>query len=115
MGGTDWSFSVEGMPADFQLHGGGHGIFGKGSALAGMDELAEDDASWRDRYYVAEVTLASHGRIERRILCDNERIMYDGTVLAVAPARDLEDARAQLAVAPGKGLPAAVRIDRWGR
>jgi len=115
MGGMVWWFSVEGMPADYRLRGGGHGIFGTGSTLPGIETEAAADLSWRDRYYVAEVTLPTRGRLEHHAPCDPDHSLYDGTVLAVAPARDLDDARAQLAAAPGRGLPAAVRIDHLGR
>jgi hypothetical protein len=115
MGGTDWSFSVEGMPPDFHLHGGGHGIFGQGTTLPTIDKELGDDRTWRDRYYVADVLIASHGRFARRILCPRKELMFDGSVIAVTPARDLADARALLAATPREGLRGAVRIDTLGQ
>ena len=115
MGGTDWSFTVEGMPKDYRLHGGGHGIFGHGTTLPGGDRVLDDAGGWRDDYYVAEVSISSHGRFAQHALCTDKQLLYDGTVLAVAPARDLADARAMLAAAPRDGLPTAHRIDRFDR
>jgi hypothetical protein len=115
MGGTDWSFTVEGMPPDFQLHGGGHGIFGQGTTLPTIDKELGDDSTWRDRYYVADVSVPSHGRFSRRVLCSNKELTFDGSVVAVTSARDLADARAQLAAVPREGLRGAVRIDTFDR
>ncbi|MEP6860048.1 MAG: hypothetical protein ABJE66_05475 [Deltaproteobacteria bacterium] len=115
MGGTDWSFAVAGMPPDYRLHGGGHGIFGRGTRLPGVAEEIADDASWRDRYYVADVLVPSHGRFTRRVLCSNKELTFDGSVVAVTSARDLADARAQLAAVPREGLRGAVRIDTFDR
>jgi hypothetical protein len=115
MGGTNWSFTVEGMPPAFRLHGGGHGIFGRGTTLPQFAEELADDASWRDRYYVADVLVPSHGRFAQRVLCTHEELRYDGSVIAVTPARDLADARAQLAATPSEGLRGAVRIDTFGQ
>lgn len=115
MGGTDWSFTVEGMPPDFQLHGGGHGIFGQGTTLPTIDKELGDDRTWRDRYYVADVLVPSHGRFARRVLCSNKELTFDGSVVAVTSARDLADARAQLAAVPREGLRGAVRIDTFDR
>jgi len=107
MGGTDWTFSVQGMPAAYQLHGGGHGIFAKGSRLPSAYEPHDDMTSV---YFVAEVSL---GRFSQRYICPAREVMYDGKVVAVAPARDLDDARAQLALAPSAGLHRAIRLDRF--
>lgn len=111
MGGTDWMFTVEGMPADFLLHGGGHGIFAEGSTLP---SVTNQDAVTAD-YYVAEVQLATHGKISIRLHCNgNRELMSDGSVLVVAPARSLDDARSKLAAVTRAGL-AGIRLDRFGR
>ena len=70
LGGEHWTFDVYGMPAGFQLHGGGHGIFGDGTTLPGG--VASNEV-WVGRYYVAEVRLlrapsesaASHAPLTR--------------------------------------------------
>ena len=114
MGGTDWAFSVEGMPPEYQLHGGGHGIFGRGTTLPSVQQELGDDDHWRHDYYVADVLIPSH-RFARRVLCPKKELMFDGSVVSVTPARDLEDARAKLAAAARDGLHGAVRIDTFDR
>jgi hypothetical protein len=114
MGGTDWAFSVEGMPPEYQLHGGGHGIFGRGTTLPSVERELADDDGWRRDYYVADVSIPSH-RFARGVLCGNKQLMFDGSVVSVTPARDLADARAQLVAAARDGLRDAVRIDRFDR
>jgi len=110
MGGTDWMFSVEGMPADFKLHGGGHGIFAEGSTLPSVMNQSSVAAA----YYVAEVQLATHGKISLRFHCNgNRELMSDGSVVAVVPASSLDEARAKLAAVTRGGLADEVRIDRF--
>jgi hypothetical protein len=108
LGGEHWTFDVDGMPAGFQLHGGGHGIFGDGTTLPGRVESSE---VWVGRYYVAEVRLLRAPSEIGGLTCTYHE-KFDGTVSAVSPAKDLDDARRQLAAIPGAGFDPVLRIDR---
>ena len=108
LGGEHWAFDVDGMPAGFQLHGGGHGIYGDGATLPGMVASHE---LWVGRYFVAEITLLPAPSEIGGLDCVYHD-MYNGRVAAVSPAYDLDDARRQLAEIPAYGFHPALRIDR---
>ena len=112
LGGVHWTFSVDGMGPQYFLHGGGHGIYGASSLPDGIRNL--DRLPKPGLYYVAEVNLVVHDAAPVRDAgwCLGDLPVYSGTVLAVAPARDLAAARAQLAAIPTRGLPGADRINR---
>lgn len=110
---SNWTFSVEGTA--LTLHAGVPGVAIRGTTLPGWTEQFANDTRWSERYYVAEIALATHGQIAVPLTCNGPEGRYDGTVLAVAPARDLDDARAQLAAATEGGLRGAVRLTWLGR
>ena len=108
LGGEHWTFDVDGMPTGFQLHGGGHGIYGDGTTLPGG--IAADEV-FVGRYYVADITLLrAPAELGEGDCAYNE--MYNGRVSAVSPAKDLADARRQLAKIPEVGFTPKLRIDR---
>jgi hypothetical protein len=108
LGGEHWTFDVDGMPAGFQLHGGGHGIFGDGATLPGG--IAADEV-FVGRYYVADVTLLrAASELGGGACVYHEK--FNGRVSAVSPAKDLDDARRQLAKIPEAGFTPKLRIDR---
>jgi hypothetical protein len=108
LGGMHWRFEVDGKPAGFLLHGGGHGIYGDGKTLPG---LVAADTIWNGRYYIAEVSLFRAPAAISGLDCRGED-KYSGTVTAVTAARSLEDARSQFSKIIADGFQPALRIDR---
>ena len=113
LGGTHWTFDVDGMGPQFLLHGGGHGIFGDTSLPTGTGPApsGSGDASL---YYVAEIQLVRPvDSVRDGGWCLGGLPRYQGSVLAVAPAPDLAVARARLATISSQGFHPALRIDRF--
>lgn len=105
-GGTHYTFSIDGMPRDRLVHGGGHAWLGDGVALPTMIEMV--DNPWPHPYYVAELTLDT-APIDRpcpETWCSDPMPTYYGEARRLVPAASLDAARAMLAAIPRTGYPA---------
>jgi hypothetical protein len=105
-GGRHLTFSIDGLPPDRYVHGGGHAWFGDGVTLPGMASV--DAAAWTQRYYLADLTLGPDA-IEppcATTWCSYPQPTYYGHAQHLVPAPSLAAARARLAAIPRTGYPA---------